>query len=471
MGPIPKLKLGFVPAHRGIFSGALARQMRTETLAALGEAGIEVVVPDEAMTKLGCVQDRTEAEKCAALFRAQDVAGIVIGAMTFGDEQAAAWVVRQARLDVPILVFGCQEDRALAPGAPRRDSFCGLLSIAEALRQIGARYSVGRQPICFPRDPAFQADAVTFAAVCRVVRGIRQARYGQIGARPDGFWTCRFDEKKLQRLGPTTVVLDLSEALAGANRLRDDDPGVLATVEAIRAYADTSAVAEASVIKMARFEVFLTRWGRENAIDAFAIQCWTSIQNNFGICACTTMSRLGDLGLPAACEADILGTLSMHACQLASGRPAALADWNNLHNDDDQLVNLWHCGVFPKSLADAQPRLAVHEIIASSGAARPEDAEGVVESRLRPSPVTLARVTQDADGSWKALVVEGAIEENTARTGGSQGWCRVANLPRLYRDVLLRHFPHHVALTPTHVAPALREAFGRYLDFQVFAND
>ena len=66
------------------------------------------------------------------------------------------------------------------------------------------------------------------------------------------------------------------------------------------------------------------------------------------------MSRLGDEGIPCACEADILGALSMHACLLASGSPAGLADWNNLHHDDDELANVWHCGVFPASFAREQ---------------------------------------------------------------------------------------------------------------------
>ena len=462
------LKIGFVPANRGFFSTVLAAKMRRQTIDAMTALGVEVIVPSDEQTKAGCVENIAEAEVAAKIFRDADVDAIVIGAVNFGDEQAAAWTVRQTRLDVPILVFGCQEEETLNMQTARRDSFCGLLSIGEALRQIGKKYSVMPRAILMPTDREFAEGMDWFVRVARVVQGMKNARYGQIGARPEGFWTCRFDEKQLQRLGPTTVVLDLSEVFGACERMADDDARVTELVASIKDYADTSAVQDGSVIKSAKLEAFLREWKKANRIDAYAIQCWTSIQANYGVCSCTTMSRFGDEGVPSACEADILGTLSMHAAQLASGSPAALADWNNLHNDDDELVNVWHCGVFPKSFAKEQPRLGVQEIIAGSGAAKYEDSEGTVEFRAKEGPLTLTRVTQDPDGSWKVVIVEGHVEDNAAVTFGSYGWCRVAGLQDLYRNILVTHFPHHVAMTQGHVGNVLWEAFGNYLDMKVY---
>lgn len=465
--PAP-VRLGFIPANRGGFSDALAAKMRDQAVEAMQKAGIAVVVPSPSETKVGCVENRREAEVCADLFRRANVEGIVIGAVNFGEEQAAAWTVRQARLDVPVLIFGCQEEEALTRQTPRRDSFCGLLSIGEVLRQLGVRYSVAQRPICFPSDPSFARDLDWFTRVCRVVGGLRNARYGQIGARPDAFWTCRYDEKQLQRLGATTVVLDLSEVIAGANAVAESDPELQRTVESIRGYADTSGFRRESLVLSAKLEVFLRRWREANAIDALAIQCWTSIQKNYGVCSCATMARFGDEGFPSACEADVLGAMSMHAAMLASRRPAALADWNNLHNNDDELANLWHCGVFPASFSSRGARIAVHELMVAGGAAPRDKAHGVVELVADPSPLTLCRVTQDADGAWKAVVAQGNIEENPAETLGGYGWCRIEGLQRLYRDVLLRHFPHHVAITQTHVGNALWEALGNYLGMAVY---
>ncbi len=211
------------------------------------------------------------------------------------------------------------------------------------------------------------------------------------------------------------MVLDLSEAIAGANKYRDDDPKVHEIVKQINLYADTSAVKPPSLVRSAKLELFLRKWREENDVDAMAIQCWTSIQANYGVCSCTTMSRLGDEGVPCACESDIIGTLSMHACMLASGSPAGLADWNNLHNNDDELANIWHCGVFPKSFAKTPIKLGVQEIIASSGGARYEDSEGTVEFIAKPSPLTLCRATQSPEGQWKAVIAHGT---NRRQSGG-----------------------------------------------------
>jgi L-fucose isomerase-like protein len=153
---------------------------------------------------------------------------------------------------------------------------------------------------------------------------------------------------------------------------------------------------------------------------------------------------------------------------LASDSPAGLADWNNLHNEDDELANVWHCGVFPGSFAKTPIKLGVQEIIASSGAAEYEDSECTVEFTAKPSPLTLCRITQDPDGSTKAVVAQGRIEDNPAHTFGSYGWCRIEDLQRLYRDVLLRHFPHHVAITRGHVGDVLWEALGNYFGVSMY---
>jgi L-fucose isomerase-like protein len=207
----------------------------------------------------------------------------------------------------------------------------------------------------------------------------------------------------------------------------------------------------------------------DRKLDALAIQCWTSIQANLGICSCTTMSRFDDRGIPCACESDIMGALSMHALQLASAGPSCLADWNNLHNDDSELVNCWHCGVFPVSWAKGKPKMGCQEIIA--GTTGRDNAMGVVEFVMKDGPVTLCRATQDNAGQFKVVLAQGTVEPNKARTFGSYGWVRIPGIGRLYKNVLLRHFPHHVAMNRSTVGNVLWEAFGNYLGFQVFTAD
>ena len=462
------MKLGLIPANRGFFSDELAAKMRGQTIEAMKKAGLEVVVPDEKLTKLGCVETLEEAQKTGRLFRDKGVEGIIVAAVNFGDEQAVAFTIKEAGLNVPVLIFGCQEEEVLKPTTPRRDSFCGLLSIGEALRQTGVKYSVAGVPICYPSDKSFAEDLTWFAGVCRVVNGIRNARYGQIGMRPDGFWTCRTNEKALQKLGVTTVDLDLSEAIAAVTKMDPNLPEVKKIEREIAAQCDMSGAPAQALSKIARLEKFLRDFIAEKQLNAIAFQCWTSLQHNLGICSCSTMGRLGDSGIPAACEADILGALSMHALTLANnGGASALADWNNLHNEDPELANIWHCGVFPASFAKAKPKLGVQEIIAETVGR--DNTWGLYEFEVADGPITLFRATQDPDGGWKAVVAPAVVETTKAKTFGAYGWARIEGLERLYRDVLVRHFPHHVAMTRGQVQDIVWEAFGNYLGFEMYA--
>ena len=459
-----KIKLGFLPIRRGCFDGVSAGNMRKRTIAALQKLGVEFVVPNEQQTEYGCVLTLAEAERIAELFRRENVDGILIGAMNFGEESTLAHAIKKTALDVPILIFGSQEDKTLTMDSVRRDSFCGLLSLCDVLRQIGAKYSVAPTPICFPEDASFAADVDWFQRVCRVVSGIKNARYAQIGIRPDCFWTCRYSEKKLQQLGPTAVVCDLSDAFAETNKIKDDDPDFRNLVEATKQYADCSQCSSQGVERSAKFELFLRRFQQRHGIDGFGIQCWTSIQYNYGCCSCLAMSRLGNDGFPCACESDILGTMSMHAAVLAAGTPAGLADWNNLHNEDAELATMWHCGVFPGAFAKTPVRMAAMEI----QDAPPGNSYGTVHFVAKPGPVTLFRITQDVDSQWHAVIAEAAFEDNASETFGCYGWCRIPNLQSLYRNVLLQQFPHHVGVVQEHFGNVLWEAFGNYLGMKMY---
>lgn len=459
------VRIGFIPANRGFFSDDLAARMRQGTIDVLQQSGAEVVVPTPEQTKVGCIETVDEAMLAGRMFREAQVDGIVINCVNFGDEKGAAISVKESGRDVPILVVGAQEEEALTPTTERRDSFCGLLSTCEGLRQLGRAYSVPEVPICYPTDESFRGTAARFVAVVRVVAGIRNARYGQIGARPNDFWTCRYNEKAMQRLGPTIVTLDLSEVFAAVEK-RSTDAEVERIIGEITGGIDCSGIDPAVLDKIAKFELFLAEFIAAEKLDGLGIQCWTSIQENLGICSCTTMSRFDDRGIPSACEADMLGTLSMHALQLASGGPSCLADWNNVHNDDPELVNCWHCGVFPTSWAKSKPKMGCQEIVA--GEAGRENCMGVVEFVMQDGPVTLCRATQDNEGAFKVALAEGAVEPNEAKTFGSYGWVRIPGIQQLYRRVLLRHFPHHVAMNRSAVGNVLWEAFGNYLGFDVF---
>ncbi len=108
----------------------------------------------------------------------------------------------------------------------RRDSFCGKLSVCNNLYQYGIPFTDTTYHTCKIASTTFRNDIQKFAAVCRVIGGLKHARIGAIGARPAAFQTMRSSEKLLQLSGITVVPVDMSEIIGEAQRI-DNNAGIL----------------------------------------------------------------------------------------------------------------------------------------------------------------------------------------------------------------------------------------------------
>ena len=462
-----RIKIGFVPASRGVFSQKLAAQSRAETIKAMRTAGIDPVAPNEDMTPLGLVESFDDAAAAAALFRRENVRGVVIGAVNFGNEIPAALAAIDGAGGNPIFIFGCTEEGELTYTGDRRDALCGLLSIATALRRRLVKYTFPKTANCSPKDPAFVEELKNFAAVCRVCSGVRGSVYGQIGPRPIEFETCAFDELSLLRkFGIRTVPVPLSEVFNKAKSL-DNKSAIGETVASIKSTLDVNGVPDYVLDRLARLEVVLTEYVEAHGFAAMAMQCWPSVQDDYGVSSCTVAARLNELrGIPVACEADIHGALSMHILALATGGTPVLMDWNNRHYKEKNVFSAWHCGVFPASVCKNGCAVRPNAILTNVKGA-PDEVTGCLDGQMKPGPVTLARVTETPDGKWKLLIAEGEIVDAPGTPPGGNAWVRVADFDKLYR-ALLRDFPHHGGLIHGHAGKVLAGA-AEFLGLEVAA--
>jgi len=230
----------------------------------------------------------------------------------------------------------------------RRDSFCGKMSLCNNLWQYGIKYSLTTQHTESPTSPVFLTDLKAFAATCRIVKGLKNLRVGLLGARPTNFNTVRFSEKLLERQGISVETLDLSEVFGRIGRLADDDPKVKAKLESIQGYVPTEGVPGAPLVKMAKFGVVVDGWMKDNDLGGSAIQCWTAMEEFFGVVPCAVMSMMSNSLVPSACETDITGLIGMFVLQLAAGEPSAIVDWNNNYGEDPDKAVIFHCSNLPK---------------------------------------------------------------------------------------------------------------------------
>lgn len=464
-----KMTLGVIVGNRDFFPDRLVGEGRQDILEVLSEMGIDAVILDEDATKLGAVETWENAKKCADLFKrnADRIDGILVTLPNFGDEKGVADTIKLAGLNVPVLIQAYPDELDKLYVERRRDAFCGKISVCNNLYQYGIPYTLTRMHTVHPKTDSFKQDLRDFLGVCRVVNHLRNARLGAIGARPNAFNTTRYSEKLLQAFGISVSTIDLSEIFGRANKLADDDARVRESWERIGAYINTGFVPSEAVVKQAKLAVVIDDWMRNLDIVASAIQCWTSLQSNYGVNVCTIMSMMSESLMPSACEVDVTGVTSMYALQLARLSPSALVDWNNNYGDDPDKCILFHCGNWAKSFLGDQARMYNAPILGTSVGV--ENTYGTVEGKTPAGPFSYARVTtDDRHGQIKAYVGDGAFLDDPVETFGSRAVVQVPQLQKLMQYVCRNGFEHHAAMTNTYTASILNEAFTTYFGWDTY---
>jgi len=463
-----KMTMGLIIGNRGFFPDHLAKTGREEMMHAVERAGMEYVVMGPEQSKHGAVETHDEAKRCAALFREnQDrIDGVIVSLPNFGDERAIADTLRLARLAVPVLIQATPDSTAKMTIAFRRDSFCGKMSACNNLMQYGIPYSLTTLHTVSPDSAEFQKDLAWFAGVCRVKNGLKNLRVGSIGARPAAFNTVRYSEKIFEAQGISVETVDLSEILGRIAKLPDDDSNVQAKLDQIKKYVSTSGIPEAALIKMAKLGWVIEHWMEQAAVTVSAVQCWTAMEEYFGVVPCTIMSMMSNDLIPSACEVDICGTVSMHALALASGTPSALLDWNNNYGDDPNKAVCFHCSNLPKHFFQ-DVRMDFQAIIA--GTVGKENTFGTCVGRVKAGAMSFARFsTDDRAGALRGYVGDGNFTSDPLETFGGAGIVEIPHLQSLLHYICEKGFEHHVAANLSSVADAVHEATTRYLGWNMY---
>lgn len=468
-----KLTFGLIIGTRSYFNSALADDVRKTSLEVLTKLGYDYVILDESDTPTkGSIETREDGMKCAKLFRANRdrIDGIIVLLPNFGFEIGIINAISLSELNVPVLVQACDDENDKVDLDSRRDAFCGKLSVCNNLYQYGIPFTDTSLHTYSIHSEYFINDINKFAGICRVVNGLRKARIGAIGARPAGFQTVRASEKILQASGITVVPVDLSEILGAARKIDDNAGDLKIQMEKIRDYARIPSDYEPKLALQAKFGLAVENWIAANDVDATAIQCWDSLEQNYGCAACVTMSMLGERLMPSACEVDIAGAISMYALTLASGKQSALLDWNNNFAEDRNKCVCTHCGNFPKSFVNNDLELGTLGVLGRT--LGKVNTFGAVKGKVTGGPFTFFRIsTDDNYGIIKSYLGEGSITDDPYGMDGCIAVTQVDNLQKLMKYMCKNGFEHHVAMCRTNVADILEEAIDNYLDWDIYRHE
>ena len=445
-----KVKFGFVPSYRGRWSD-WAQKMRDESLTAMaGISGVEIVVPEplaegdkldpiNGLTPHGGVQNLDDAETVAEYFIREKIDGLVLCPLDFGDERSASKIAEKLR--VPVLLYATKEPPARDHPSLSRvsDSYCGNLSMASGLyrRKIPFHYA----GIFFPDEPAFAAEVDTFARAVAVVKGLRNARIGQVGVRPMTFETVGYDEAAMAlKFGQNVVYANLSDIVSMAKGYADDDSAVQKAIATMRETVPAITVAGDYLLNSAKLEVALVEFWEKYGLSALTVQCWPSIQREMGVSMCAMYGRLTQRHMLTACETDVLGTLAMLTnYQAAMGETLPhFVDWTIQHRENPNCLLSWHCGNAPVSLAADPKEVALRSRGDMTGEEVCEEGDaqaGLYQFQIKPGKVTFCRLAE-YDNEWKMLIATGDIIPSDETLAGTWSWVQVTDHAKLYRTLI-----------------------------------
>lgn len=463
------MKFALFFGNRGFMPGELITGARQEMIKAVTDAGHEYLVMDENATRYGAVETRDEGRLYHDWLKSHEgeYDGVILCMPIFIDENGAVAALQDA--GVPILMQAYPDEIGKMDFRHRRDAFCGKFSVTDVFYQYRIPFTVMKPHVVHPLSEAFRRNLDDFAAICRVVKGMKRFNLGCIGARTTAFKTVRFDEVALQRYGINVESFDLSELIFKVNAVRDDDARVAAKKERLWKYTDFSKVPESNFNTLAKISVVIDEYIEEYHLDAITLRCWNEMETILRVCPCVLISELNDRGIVCSCEIDLTSAISMRAMALASGKPTACLDWNNNYGDDENKVILFHCGPVAQSLMAGKGTVTEHKMFAKGD---PGSGWGTNEGRIAPFDMTMSNCFTE-NGKLKIYASEARFTEDPIESAyfGCGGVAEIPDLQNKLIRLAKGGFKHHTTVGMGHMKSVLEEAFGTYLGYDVVSID
>lgn len=453
-----KIKIGFVPSHRIPFDQDWAIDMKNRVVNSINKniKEIELITPSMELTPGGILKNEDDAKKIIKYFKENEIEGLLIGAMTFGEELPTVSVAEEFNT-IPIFLFGTKEGPFTKEGSRKSDSFCGTISIAHGLLKRNIKFIYG--DIYFPEEENFIEDLKDFICIVNIYNNFYHARVGLIGPRPATFETCSINEDDLiEKFAIRIIPYSLLDLYKDINDINDRDSKVINIVKEIKSACDCTRVKEETVIKSAKLEIALLSIANRENLSCMGLQCWTAMQNVIGISPCLAMGRVIEQGIPVSCEVDIHGALTMlvqYKASLEKIYPHFI-DWTIKHQEEENVFLSFHCGNAPVSLCHPKSKPILREHFTLSSVCGDKNSEGCCEFQLKEGKVTINRLVEFKN-QFKMLITDGEIMHDPRDLRGSWSWIKVKDLKKLYRTIIEEGFIHHASIIHGDYGKAIRE--------------
>ncbi|WP_027396112.1 L-fucose/L-arabinose isomerase family protein [Anaerovibrio lipolyticus] len=439
-----KIKLGYAPTRRSIFSAPDAVKYRGLTRQRLEELGVEFVDIDD-INEEGLLYDENDRLKIVEKFKREKIDGLFLPHCNFGTEYLCARLAKD--MNVPVLLWGPLDERPEPNGVRLRDTQCGLFATGKVLRRFQVPFTYMTN--CRLSDPVFERGIRDFLAVCNIVKTFRNIRILQIAPRPYDFWTTMCNEGELlEKFNIQLSPIPMPELMDAVKAAKEEGTEVQKVVAYCREKMEIK-VKDDELENVAALKVGMSNLIKKYGCNAAAIQCWNALQSELGIMPCAANALLNDEGIPVVCETDIHGAITallVEAAGMGETR-SFFADWTIRHPDIENGELLQHCGPWPISIAKEKAQLTYPLAF---------DHPGSLTAEARHGDVTLCRF--DGDNGEYSMLLGNAKGVEGPRCMGTYLWIEVENIKRLEAKVVEGPYIHHCVGIHKNVVPVLYEA-------------
>ncbi len=435
-----EMKIGYLALSKLSWRTPKIDALMTDTVRYLEKIpGCRLVHPNALVTS------EAEAEAACALLNEKGIDLLVMHFVTFPAGALIPCIAN--RIQSPVVLLANPEE----PGPGKmweQNSFCGANLGAFVMRRLEKQYGFAKVlPAETPKALA------SFIAAARCIRGLKDCRIGLAGGRVPGFYTSNFDEMKTRaKFGVTVEVADLLEVVETAKKLSAEQ---LAEGRAVvkKSASKVCGVPDAELDLAAKMFASFKAMAEKYRLTALAIRCWPEFSDFFGIAPCAVIGMLNDNGIPASCEGDVPGALTMSILKELAGGGLPLFVDLIAYDEKENTGVVWHCGAAPTSLCRKFEETQYRLHFRVDGG----DKKGVTNDfSLKAGRVTLAKLDQDTDGHFRMLIAPGtAIDTEPFIRGNPLTIKFDRSVGKLIDTIMMKGFEHHYTVIHADVTAEL----------------
>tara|TARA_B100001287_G_scaffold156057_1_gene131312 strand:+ start:855 stop:2240 length:1386 start_codon:yes stop_codon:yes gene_type:complete len=439
------VKIGILALGRPTFDVQYAKERLTVSLNYLSSTNHNILGSCELLL------DEQDALNEINKFKNEDLDFIIIIQVTFTDSSTLLKIA--SCLEKPIGIWAFPEPRQ--SGRLRLNAFCGLNlashtlglnnipfswiyenpeNIKEAKFEILINSKNSKRPEKILAIPSLGSKKAK-----SIKEKIHNLKIGKIGSHPDGFDTCKYDQRKLMDLcGIKVDEIDIDTFLNNSRNVKSEE--IEPTLNKLKkTISSIKEVNQKELILSLKLENSLKKLQEEGAYNAFALRCWPEMFTKYGGAICAPASISTENKVPCACEADVYGAVTQLILQEVSGQPVFLTDIVDIDVDDDTGV-FWHCGQAPISMCNPKikPTATIH-----SNRKMPL----LFEFPLKEGIVTMMRISQSF-GEQKMVLSKGKMIDRPLPFTGTSGVINFDNdTKEVLNNIISYGLEHHIAIT------------------------